>query len=190
MNRSTLTRISAAMLCVALLGAPGGCGSGVKTTARAASDQTPSIASTIDGWHAAAGQADFETYFGSMTDDAVFLGTDATERWTRPEFEVFARPYFDDGRGWAYEPIERKIMISPDGKTAWFDERLANEGLGECRGTGVVELGRDRAWRIAHYSLTIPIPNALARDVAGRIKLHAGEPDVSANPERVEADTP
>ncbi|MFG0307221.1 MAG: nuclear transport factor 2 family protein [Phycisphaerales bacterium JB040] len=150
-------------------GASGPRGGGV-----AGPDQTPMIAVAVNAWHEAAARSDFTGYFARMTDDAVFLGTDATERWTRAEFEAFCRPYFSAGRGWRYEPIDRKIMIAPDGRTAWFDERLQNAGLGECRGTGVVELGDDGAWRIAHYSLTIPIPNAIARDVAQRIRSLSG----------------
>lgn len=162
----------AALACATLV-CPG-CRTASGTDARRASssglDQTPAIAVVVNQWHEAAARSDFEGYFGRMTDDAVFLGTDATERWTRGEFEAFARPYFSAGRGWRYEPLERKIMIAPDGTTAWFDERLENAGLGECRGTGVVELGEDGSWRIAHYSLTIPIPNAIARDVAVQIR--------------------
>ena len=79
-------------------------------------------------------------------------------------------------------------MIAPDGQTAWFDERLENAGLGECRGTGVVELGSDGAWRIAHYSLTIPIPNAIARDVAQRIRTLTLEPAAEETPEQASAD--
>ena len=52
---------------------------------------------------------------------------------------------------------------------AWFDERLYNEKLGDCRGTGV--LVRDASsssaeWRIAQYNLLMAIPNEKALDVA------------------------
>ncbi|MFT5423688.1 MAG: hypothetical protein ACI89L_001476 [Phycisphaerales bacterium] len=186
MTISTMARGAVAILCGALLAVPLGCRSAAKpdaghtTQAHPAPDPTGSIALAIDAWHEAAGRADFDAYFGGLTHDAVFMGTDATERWTRPEFEAFARPYFDDGSGWLYEPIDRKIMTAPDGKAAWFDERLANAGLGECRGTGVVQLGPDGNWRIAHYSLTIPIPNAIARDVAGQIQALTAEPAADA----------
>jgi len=183
-TRPTLLLV-ATLSCAALLCA--GCRTAPGTDSRRATssglDQTPAIAVVVNQWHEAAARSDFEGYFGRMTDDAVFLGTDATERWTRGEFEEFARPYFSAGRGWRYEPLERKIMIAPDGTTAWFDERLENAGLGECRGTGVMERGADGSWRIAHYSLTIPIPNAIARDVAQRIRSLTpgeGEPEQAA----------
>ena len=34
--------------------------------------------------------------------DAVFIGTDAGERWTIDEFEAYAEPHFSAGRGWTY----------------------------------------------------------------------------------------
>jgi hypothetical protein len=33
-----------------------------------------------------------------MTEDAVFIGTDATEIGGKPAFQEFAKPYFDKGR--------------------------------------------------------------------------------------------
>lgn len=39
------------------------------------------INTVLDGWHLAAANADFEAYFGKMTKDAVFIGTDAMENW-------------------------------------------------------------------------------------------------------------
>jgi hypothetical protein len=49
----------------------------------------------LDSWHKAAAEAKFDAYF-KMTEDAVFIGTDATEKQTR--FQEFAKPYFDKGR--------------------------------------------------------------------------------------------
>ena len=54
-----------------------------------AADERPKVEQTIDAWHDAAARGDFHAYFSRMTRDAVFLGTDATERWTRPEFEAW-----------------------------------------------------------------------------------------------------
>ena len=36
----------------------------------------------LDGLHQDAHEGNFETYFDRYTNDAVFLGTDKTERWT------------------------------------------------------------------------------------------------------------
>lgn len=130
---------------------------------------TRAINEVLDDWHDAASDADFDRYFGHFTRDGVFLGTDDTERWTRGEFEDFARPYFAKGSGWTYVPVTRHVILSADGHTAWFDEQLDNRKLGRCRGTGVLVVEEGR-WRLAHYSLTIPIPNAVALEVVEAVR--------------------
>jgi ketosteroid isomerase-like protein len=120
----------------------------------------------LDDFHDAAAQADFDRYFGHFAEDAVFLGTDATERWTVEEFEAYARPYFKPGGGWTYKPHDRHLTVQKDGNTAIFDELLDNDGLGVARGSGVLVI-EDDEWKIAQYSLSIPIPNELADRVVG-----------------------
>jgi len=117
----------------------------------------------LDAFHTAAAHADGERYFACLADDAIFLGTDATE------FRAFADPYFSAGRGWTYEAVERHVYLNSSGTTAWFDERLTNESYGECRGTGVLCLVDDR-WRIVQYNLAIPVPNELAKDLVEMIR--------------------
>lgn len=128
-------------------------------------DERGRVSAMVDAWHAAAASGDFGAYFGRMTRDAVFLGTDAGERWTRAEFEAFARPYFNGVEAWTYRPRDRHLMFSADGRTGWFDELLDHDRYGELRGTGVVRRDERGAWRIAHYSLTFTVPN----EVAGRV---------------------
>lgn len=124
---------------------------------------------TLDQFHLAASQADGETYFRLFTDDAVFFGTDASERWTLEAFKAFASPYFESGQGWTYVTTERHINISHEGLHASFDELLHSESYGQCRGTGVLRLV-DGQWKVEQYHLTIPLPNALALDVVNQIK--------------------
>ena len=63
----------------------------------AQTDAKSAIDSMLDEWHLAAANADFDAYFGLMTDDGVFLGTDATENWQNAEFRTFSKPYFERG---------------------------------------------------------------------------------------------
>jgi ketosteroid isomerase-like protein len=149
-------------------------------TAQQAVGQTPSddelaVSRVLDALHEAAAEADFDRYFGLYAEDAIFLGTDATERWTRADFMAYAKPYFDQGRGWTYTMTERHVSISDDGNTAWFDERLDNASLGECRGSGAL-VKVDGEWMVVQYNLTIPIPNALASDVVEQIRDHSTAP--------------
>lgn len=127
----------------------------------------PALDSLIDGLHKDAHEGNFETYFARYTSDAVFMGTDKTERWKIDAFKSYAAPAFKDGHGWTYKVVERNW--EGDGDTRWFDEILFNEKLGHCRGTGVVEkVGGN--WKIAHYSLTLLIPNDIAETVGSQSK--------------------
>ena len=123
----------------------------------------------LNGLHLDAHKGNFESYFDRYSVDAVFLGTDKTERWTIEEFKAYAKPAFSDGHGWTYAVIERNW--EGDGNTRWFDEILLNEKLGHCRGTGVVELINGE-WKISHYALTMLVPNSIAAKV-GALTLEA-----------------
>lgn len=137
-----------------------------------ATEQNPeslSVDAVLTQFHAAAAGADGKTYFSLLADDAIYIGTDASERWTVEDFRAFAEPYFSEGRGWTYTATERNIVVAPAGEVAWFDEILWNEKYGVCRGTGVLIVA-DGVWRIAQYHLTFPIPNDLAHEFTERIK--------------------
>ncbi len=114
------------------------------------------IAHVLDDWHDAAAHADEGRYFGHFAEGAVFLGTDATERWTVPEFRAYAHPRFASGKAWRFRATRRAITFTSD--VAWFDEDLATERLGPARGTGVL-VRVSGTWKIAQYDLSIPIPN-------------------------------
>lgn len=133
------------------------------------------VAAVLDGFHAAAAAADEEKYFAFFAPDAVFLGTDATERWTKDEFRRWAQPYFARGKAWTYRPKSRWIAFSPDRRMAWFDELLDNANLGTCRGSGVLILTSD-GWRIEQYNLAIMVPNDAADAVVGTIRDAAARP--------------
>jgi ketosteroid isomerase-like protein len=138
-------------------------------TTAGGSGQLPGVNALIDDWHKAAADADESRYFGLMTGDSVFLGTDATERWDHDAFRAFAHPYFAKGKAWTFVPRNRHILFAPGGEVAWFDELLDSASYGECRGSGVVRKDGGR-WKIAHYNLSIPIPNALAKTIVEEIK--------------------
>jgi len=126
---------------------------------------------TLDDFHAAAAAADSPRYFDHFATDGVFLGTDATERWTVDAFRAYAKPHFDAGRGWTYRAKERHVDVDAGRAYAWFDEVLENEKLGFCRGSGVLRREHG-AWKIVQYNLTLVIPNALAVGVADEIRRH------------------
>lgn len=118
--------------------------------------------------HRLASEGNFDAYFELLTDDAVFMGTDATERWSVEDFRSFAAA----SPGWTYHMTQRHVFVAADGRTAWFDERLDNARYGDTRGTGVL-VKTDAGWKIAQYHLTIPMPNALAGEFVERIRTEA-----------------
>jgi hypothetical protein len=125
-----------------------------------------SVGLSLDQWHFAASQGLFDMYFGLMTPDAIFMGTDESERWNIDQFKGYAREPFADGDGWTYTPRKdgRFVVLSDDKQTAWVDELLDNEKYGVLRGTSVLaKVGDD--WKIAHYSLTFLVPNDKAKGV-------------------------
>jgi len=115
------------------------------------------INEVLDSWHLAAANANFDAYFGKMTKDAVFIGTDAMENWQNEEFRTFSKPYFDKGKAWSFTAVQRNIYLNEDRSFAWFDELLDTQ-MKICRGSGVLKKVNGQ-WKIAHYVLSIAVPN-------------------------------
>ena len=111
----------------------------------------------VNSWHKAAAEANFEGYFGLMDSVSVFIGTDASENWNKNKFQAFSKPYFDKGKAWDFETLERNIYVNSSGEFVWFDE-LLRTWMGTCRGSGVLEK-IENSWKIKHYVLSVSIPN-------------------------------
>lgn len=127
------------------------------------SDEKEQINRTLDAWHKAAAEANFNAYFGLMTEDAIFIGTDPTENWNKKAFQAYSKPYFDKGKAWDFKAIERHVYFDNSGKLVWFDE-LLNTQMKICRGSGVlVKIGKE--WKIKHYVLSMTIPNDNTNEV-------------------------
>jgi ketosteroid isomerase-like protein len=119
--------------------------------------ESKAIGAMLDAWNRAAAKADYKAYFDLMTDDAIFIGTDATENWDKKSFMVWAKPIFDKGKAWDFTSIQRHIFFDKSGNTAWFDE-LLNTQMKICRGSGVVIKAGD-GWKIQQYVLSVTVPN-------------------------------
>jgi ketosteroid isomerase-like protein len=132
-----------------------------------AQSQLAGVDAVLNDFHDAAAKGDFNRYFSHFTDDAVFLGTDASERWTTSEFRAYAKSRFERG-GWTYTPVKRNVFFSKDGQVAWFDETVASKKYGNMRGSGVL-VKTGTTWKVAQYNLLKPIPNDLFDKVVGMI---------------------
>ncbi|MFT5757988.1 MAG: ketosteroid isomerase-like protein [Alteromonadaceae bacterium] len=129
------------------------------------------ISRTLDQFHQAAANAELDTYFNLFTDNAVFLGTDGSERWTKSEFKAYVEPLFKKGIGWLYTSNERNITQLNNGDIAFFDELLNNETYGYCRGTGLL-VKTKQGWKISQYNLSVPVPNAISASIVQKIQQH------------------
>jgi hypothetical protein len=124
--------------------------------------QKNDIDTFIDNWHLAATNADQKSFFGAMDDESVYIGTDATERWTKNEFLNFAKPHFEKGKAWDFKAYDRNVHISQDGKYVWFSELLTT-WMGVCRGSGVLSKTSE-GWKIKQYHLSVTVPNDTIKD--------------------------
>ena len=121
------------------------------------------IDTLLTKWHYAAAVADAKTYFGYLADDAIFMGTDAKEYWTKEEFQKWSEPYFKRKSAWNIYATKRNIYLSADKTYAWFDEVLT-AGFGPARGSGILIKTKDE-WKIKHYNLAMTIPNEIVPEV-------------------------
>lgn len=133
------------------------------------------IARLLDAWHHAAAVADEDVFFGSMAGNAVYLGTDPSERWDKESFEAWSKPYFDRDTAWAFTPFDRRIYVSSDGFYAWFDEYL-DTWMGTCSGSGVLRQYAD-GWKITHYHLAVTVPNDKIHDFIALVDNPADRSD-------------
>ncbi|MGV9002409.1 nuclear transport factor 2 family protein [Flavobacterium sp.] len=117
----------------------------------------------LNDWHKAAATANFNNYFDAMADDAIYMGTDATEYWNKTQFEAYAKPNFDKGKGWVFTTLERNLQYSDDKKTVWFNELLDTQ-MKICRGAGVL-VKTDNGYKIKQYVLSMTVPNSNAEAI-------------------------
>jgi hypothetical protein len=127
---------------------------------------TQAVNQVLDGLHESASQADLNGYLNAFTDTGVFMGTDDWERWSRPlTLDKYVAERFAGGTGWTYHSVERNINFSEQQNIAWFDEITVSKKWGRFRGTGVL-INNDGHWKIAHYAMSVLVPNEAWEKVA------------------------
>ena len=114
------------------------------------------VSAFIDEWHDDAAHARM-AYFDKIAKNGMYIGTDKTELWRKDEFKVWAKKYFEGDSAWAFKRIERNVYVGADKRTIWFDE-LLDTSMGVCRASGVI-FKTARGFEIAHYQLSIAVPN-------------------------------
>lgn len=121
----------------------------------AQSDLKTELNTFLDQWHHAAAVADEDTFFGSMTESGIYIGTDKTERWKRDELREWSKEYFARESAWSFKPYDRDIHIY--GEVVWFSE-LLETWMGVCRGSGVLRK-TEKGWKIEQYHLSVTLDN-------------------------------
>ena len=126
------------------------------------SDLQQELHTLIDNWHEAAANADADAFFGAMTKDGIYIGTDKSERWLRDELRKWAAEAFERETAWAFTAIDRVVTVADDERHAWWDETL-DTWMGVCRSTGILERTPE-GWKIKHYQLSVTVPNEKIED--------------------------
>ena len=119
--------------------------------------QIETIDQLISNWHQSAANANLDEYMNLMDSSFIYVGTDATEKWSKKEFALFCKPYFDKKKTWDFKSLDRTINISSNQNTAWFYEILETH-MGTCRGSGILKL-YNQQWKLKQYVLSLAIPN-------------------------------
>lgn len=117
------------------------------------------IDTVLNHWHQAAAKAEENIFFDSiMTVDAIYLGTDISERWLRDELKSWAKKVFDKDSAWDFKPYNRNLYFHPNSnEIVWFEESLKT-WMGDCRGSGILVYDNGK-WKIKHYNLAVSVPN-------------------------------
>lgn len=134
-----------------------------QTTTSGIETQKAQISKMLDDFNTAAANAEFDVYFDYFTEDATFIGTDATEIWDKKSYQEWAKPYFDAKTTWDFTSLKRNIYFTQDLKMAWFDELLDTQ-MKICRGSGVLE-NVNGTWKVRQYVLSMTVPNEVIDSV-------------------------
>lgn len=121
------------------------------------------ISDLLDNWHKNAANFKHEDYISAMSDNGVYIVTDASELWTTSEFQEWSKPYFEKKHTWNFKKLKRNIYFDTQMQIAWFDE-LLETAMGICRGSGVIKQEENK-WKIKQYVLSATIPNDLMKQV-------------------------
>lgn len=84
------------------------------------------INTLLVNWRQPASDANFDAYLGKIDSSSLFTGTAAAEVWTKTQFENFSKLYFDKGKAWSFETLERAVYLYDSGGFVWFDDLLSN----------------------------------------------------------------
>ena len=107
-------------------------------------------------------------FFSRMTEDALYLGTDETERWTRTTMGKDLGKFFNGKKAWHFIAYNRIYTALDDKNTILFDESLKT-WMGPCKSTGMLRKVKGK-WLISYYNLNVAVSNAVVKDYLKLLK--------------------
>jgi ketosteroid isomerase-like protein len=116
----------------------------------------------MDNWHKAAATANAEAFFGRMSADGIYIGTDISERWRRDELRSWAKSAFERESAWTFTASERNWHSIGSG--VWIGDEVLKTWMGPCRSTMVLKKNSAGQWLIHHYQLSVTVPNDRIKD--------------------------
>ena len=134
-----------------------------KTTKFDTVSETEKINTLMNSWHKNAADANFNDFIELFDREGFYIGTDASEIWTKTQFAKIFKPHFDRKKTWDFKTIKRNIFFSKNKKVAWFNE-LLDTWMGTCRGSGVFEKEKG-TWKLKQYVLSVTVPNSKMKQV-------------------------
>ena len=94
---------------------------------------THAVENVLDNLHLYAAEAKSKAYMALFSKDAIFFGTDISERWPKDEFDTYATKRMATGTGWTYVMNERNVFFSDGGEEGF------NWSVGLMTGTMTVK---------------------------------------------------
>lgn len=154
-------------------------------TSQAQTSDSP--ASTLDALQTAGRAEDRNAILQLTTDDASILGFDNGSHWTGPTLTDELNSYFSRGGSWPQSASNRRIKLSPQGDTAWFNESIKSP-YGNGVASGVL-LKTDSGWQIVQYHIFQPTYSKVHKPTAISDTSNGIKPEDSTTPNSLSAAT-
>jgi hypothetical protein len=138
---------------------------------------TGAVGKFMDGWYDDAAHSR-QAHFDKLAADAVVVGTDEHERWSKGEFKAAVKKRFESKSAFNFKPLQRHVYASKDGSLVWLDEVIDTREFGLCKSSAVLRK-TSTGFEIVHYELAYVVPNKVAGQVEKLVKDAQSNPQAS-----------
>jgi hypothetical protein len=138
---------------------------------------TSAVNKFMDGWYDDAAHSR-QAHFDKLAADAVVVGTDEHERWSKDEFKASVKKHFERKSAFNFKSLQRHVYASQDGSLVWLDELLDTKEFGLCKSSAVLRK-TSKGFEIVHYELAYVVPNKVAGQVMKLVKDAEAKPQAA-----------